>query len=406
MVVENDYFLPFSRKEYDRRRRMLRDAMRVSGLDCLLIYGAHSFGGSDMGHINSVYLACYAAVLHSYIVFPLNGEPTLIISVPVHLDNARELSVISDVRASGLDPEFITAERIKELGLEKPNIGIVGPTGTWFNFTIPIEHYAHFTKTFPDAKFQTVTSWYENLRLVKSEEEILRMEKAGIMNGLIYDKIVCATKPGIKHSELSKITEETAAHLGGKLPFPGHVGSTPMANPGRSYPDFYPTHKTINTGDLVQTETSVGYGGYFTKIWGTFFIGQPTSEYKELFALASSVHDTAIRELEPGMTGRDAKKYVEPIRKAGYTTRIPLVLGWSTYNHPPSIGALDGSPGMFLEKPEYLDFVFKTGHCVDIVAWPTTFDLRKGLWLGSTCVFTKEGLRELPSAKVSKLRVV
>jgi Xaa-Pro aminopeptidase len=179
-----------------------------------------------------------------------------------------------------------------------------------------------------------------------------------------------------------------------------------MANPGRSYPDFYPTHKTVNPGDVVQTETSAGCGGYFTKIWGTYFMGEPNKEYRKLFDLAALIHDKAIKELKPGMTGREAKKYVEPIRKAGYTTRAPLVMGWSTYNQPPSVGALEGSPGMFLERKEYLDFVFKPGQCVDILAWPTTPDMKKGLWLGSTCVFTKDGLKELPSSPVSKLRIV
>jgi len=135
-------------------------------------------------------------------------------------------------------------------------------------------------------------------------------------------------------------------------------------------------------------------------------VGEPTKEYRDLFELAALVHDTAIKELKPGMTGREAKKYVEPIKKAGYTTRAPLVMGWSTYNQPPSVGALDGSPGMFLERKEYLDFVFKPGQCVDILAWPTTPDMKKGLWLGSTCLFTKDGLKELPSAPVSKLRIV
>ena len=406
MVVENNYFVPFSKQEYERRHQILREAMKEKGLDCLLIYGAHAFGGTDLGAINAVYLSCYAGILHFYIVFPLKGEPTLVISQPTHVDNAKDLSVIEDVRSPGCDPEPGVSERLKELGLEKGNIGIVGPTGTWFNFSIPVEHHNHFTETFPKANFQVVTVWYESLRLVKSAEEIRFMEKAGAMTGMVYEEMVFATKPGARYYDISKIAERAADRLGGKIPFPGHVGSTPMANPQRSYPDFYPTYRTINDGDVVQTETSVGYGGYFTKIWGTYFVGEPTKEYRELFELAASVREKTIQELKPGMTGRDAKKYVEPIRKAGYTTRAPLVLGWSTYNQPPSVGALDGSPGMFLEKPEYLDFVFKPGHCVDILAWPTTPDTKKGLWLGATCVFTEDGLRELPSAPVNRLRIV
>lgn len=406
MVVENDFFIPFSEKEYERRHRMLREAMKREGLDCLLIYGAHHFGGTDLGQINTRYLASYVAYLHCYVVFPLDGEPTLVLSMPNHLDNAKDLSVIRDVRAPALDPEIGVGQRMKELGLEKGTIGVVGPTGTWFNFTIPVEHYTYLTKMFPNAHFRTMTAWYEALRLVKSEEEVQVMEKAAKMTNLVYETIILATKPGIKYSELSKIAEATAARLGGTTPFPGHIGSTSTKNPKRAYPEFYPTHNPVNAGDLVQTETCVGVSGYFTKIWGSFFLGEPSKEYRDLFELASSVRQTAIKELKPEMTGRDAKKFVQPVKAAGYTTYFPLVLGWSTLNQPPNAGALDGSPGASREKPSDLEFVFKPGHCVDILAWITSpSNVNKGLWVGGTCVFTKDGLTDL-SPTVNTLRIV
>lgn len=404
-IPENDYYPPFSEAEYKRRYATIRGAMKEKGLDCLLVYSAHAFAGQDLGNIQGVYLSSYAPVLHGYIVFPLTGEPTLAICQPTHLDNARDLSVIEDVRALGNDIEITAGQRLKELGLEKGNIGIVGPVGTWFNFTIPVEHHNYFRQLLPGANFQTVTPWYENLRLIKSEEEIRCMDRSGFMTGHVYEEMVYATKPGVKHSDLRKLVESAASRLGGRLAFPNHIGSTPMANPIRSYPDFYATGRIVNAGDVIQTEGSIGYAGYFTKIWGTYFVGEPTSEFRRIFELAASVRDNAVRELKPGMTGRDAKKYVEPIRKAGYTTRAPLVLGWSTYNTAPSVGALDGSPGMFLEKPEYLDYVFKPGLCVDILAWVTTPDMKKGVWLGSTCVFTENGLRELCVAPITRLRV-
>ena len=406
MAVENDYFIPFSKEEYDRRYRMLREAMKEKGLDCLLIYGTQSYGGTDLGQINTMYLACYAAMIHCYVVLPLKGDPTLVISVPYHLENAKDLSVIQDVRASGFDPEIGVGQRLKELGLEKGNIGIVGPTWTWFNYTIPVEHHNYLTKMFPKINFQTVSSWFEQLRLVKSEEEIKFLERAGVMAGLAYEEIILATKPGVRYSDLSKIGEAVAARLGGRTPFPGHVGSTSMRNPTRAYPEFYPSHRTVNAGDLVQTETVVGYGGYFSKIYGAYFVGEPTKEYRDLFELAASVHDTAIKELKPGMTGRDAKRYVQPIKEAGYTTRDPLVLGWSTMNQPPQAGALDGSPASALEKPSDLDFVFRPGICVCILAWVVTPDMKKGIWVGSPCVFTKDGIKEFIPFPVSKMRIV
>lgn len=404
--IGNDYYPAFSKAEYQRRYKMIREAMKEKGLDCLLVYGAYNVGGTDPGQVNMVYLSSYAAALNGYVVFPLKEEPTLIICIALHLPNAKDISVIEDVRSSpGRDIEVGVVQRLKELGMEKANIGIVGPTGTWYSFTIPVEQYNYLKQQLPQAKFQTVTPWYEGLRLVKSEEEIRYMERACAMTDVAHEEAFLATRPGVRHSDLRAICESVATRLGGKFPF-SHIGSTSMANPQRYYPDFWPTHRTIEAGDMVLTEISLSYGGYCGKIWGTYFIGEPTKEYRELFELAAAVHDNAVKGLKPGMTGKDVKKFAEPFKKAGYTTAVPLILGWSHQNHPPSAGALDGSPGAKMETQSDLDFVFKPGHFVNVISFPVTPDLKRGLWIGSTLVFTKDGLRQLQSYPVNKLRVV
>ena len=405
MPTENDYFPVFSKQEYERRYSMVRVAMAEKGLDCLIIYGAYHWGGTDTGQANAVYLSNYAPVVHSYVVVPLKEEPTLVLSFALHIPNARDCSVIRDIRGGGFDLVPAVAERIEELGLQKGRIGIVGPLPSWWTSTIPVEHHRFLTGTFPEARFETVTKWYEYLRIVKSDEEVRLMEKAGILTDLAHEEVFLATRPGVRHTDLRQIIEGVAGRFGGKYPF-SHVGSTSMKNPERYYPDFYPTHRTIHAGDVVMTEISLGYGLYFGKIWGTYFVGRPTREYRELFRLAAGVHDQAIREIKPGMKGSDVDTWLAPIQEAGYVNAVPLVMGWSAYNHAPHAGALKGAPAEAMVKPSDLEFVFKPGHTVCIVAFPVTPDLKKGLWVGTTCVFTKKGLKRLHAYPVSKLRVV
>ena len=57
MLASNHYFPPFSPEEYQRRYRVLREAMKEAGLDCLLVYGAISLAGNDTGQINAQYLS-------------------------------------------------------------------------------------------------------------------------------------------------------------------------------------------------------------------------------------------------------------------------------------------------------------------------------------------------------------
>ena len=184
-----------------------------------------------------------------------------------------------------------------------------------------------------------------------------------------------------------------------------HVSSFPTSNQQWPYPDFWPTHRTVEAGDMVMTENPIGYGMYYTKIMATFFVGEPPKEYRDMFELAASTHDKVIRELKPGMTGHDVKKFVEPFEQAGYTTS-GLLSGWSNYNHGPFVGVAGNFPRTPFGKPSDLDFVFKPGLCMQVNAYPIKLpEMKKGLWVGSTCLFTKDGLRELNKYPVSKLRV-
>jgi hypothetical protein len=57
-------------------------------------------------------------------------------------------------------------------------------------------------------------------------------------------------------------------------------------------------------------------------------------------------------------------------------------------------------------KSSDLDFVFQPGHCLTVIAFPVIPGTKKGLWVGTTCVMTKDGLKKLHTYPVNTLRVV
>ena len=403
MLAPNHYFPPFPLQEYERRYNILLEAMKEADLDCLIIYGTTSLGGNDTGQINAQYLSNFAGVGHTYVVFPANEAPTLHIGMPLHTSNAKDISPIQDVRG-GIELELTVSDRLKEIGFKKGTIGIVGPAVSFFMpSTIPHEHYICFSKNFPEAEFQTVTEWYENIRSIKSDVEIELMEKAAKLNDLCHEELFHAARPGISHADLRRILEQVAfMHKGNHCMM--HLSSWPMSNQEWPYPDFWPTDRTVESDHLVMTEAPVGYGMYYTKLMATFFMKEPTKEYRDMFELAASVQERVIRELKPGMKGSDVDQFVEPIREAGYMT-MGMVSGWSNYNGPPIVGQTLPD---FPKKPKqsHLDLVFKPGLCVQVMVYPIAPDLKKGVWVGSTCVFTEKGLRELNGYPVRELKVV
>ena len=403
MLTPNHYFPPFSKEEYDRRYRVLREAMKEQELECLIVYGTTPLGGNDTGQINAQYLSNFAGVGHTYVLLPLNEDPTLHLALEFHIPNARDIGAIQDVRA-GAYLETSIAERLKEIGIEKGRIGVVGPSVSYFMpCTLPYEHYMHLLKEFPDAEFVNVSEWYENIRSIKSEEELEVLEKAAALTDLCHEELCFATRPGASNADIRRVVEEVSfIHRGNYCML--HMGSMPTSNQPWPYPDFWPTEKKVETGDLVMTEVPIGYGMYYTKIMGSFFVGEPPKEYRDMFELAASVHDTVISELKPGMKGSDVDKFAKPIKEAGYASAL-LISGWSNYNGPPCVGQTHKEfPRQQIQS--HLDLVFKPGLCVEVMAYPIAPDLKKGLWVGSTCVFTEDGLKRLNKYPVSELRIV
>ena len=111
-MVDNDWLPPFSLKEFERRFELVRNGMKENGLDALVVYGAHSFAGRDLGQINATYLSNYAAFIQSYVVVPPHDEPTMFVPLPEHIPNAKDLSCLPDIRSVGTRCELGVSARL------------------------------------------------------------------------------------------------------------------------------------------------------------------------------------------------------------------------------------------------------------------------------------------------------
>ncbi len=389
----NDWWPKFSQNEYRRRYNALRGAMGERGLDCLAVFGAPLFFGTDPGGPNLAYLAAYAPAVHGYVIFPRAGDPTLAIYVAGHAANAREISVITDVRG-GTDLPGIVAGRLRELGCERSRIGIVG-NFAWSNASVPLEHYQALAAGLPDAKIEIVTPWYEEHRLAKSAEEIEFMAAGAALCDRGFDALRRMAAPGVTDVALHNEVLRVVHAQGGRIAF-GHVGSTAMREPNLTYPDFYPTNRVLRRGDALMTELTGGYGGYFGKLYTTSFIGPPTPGYQRMFELAAQSYRQLVAAIKPGMRGRDlAPALAGEAAEAGYKS-LSFITGWSTYN---------SRPVLFSRRVEAADWEFelKPGYCLNVAGWVVDQDERMGVWIGDTVVLTDSGVRRLHRSPVDQL---
>ena len=169
----------FSDGEYQRRYAALQSKMRERSLDCVIVPGGPnhwSFGGGMLwlsGHWEWHAMA-------NYVVFPLEGEPTLIYSMGgTHIEATRRESAIKDVRQSrGGRFAEVMIERIKELGLERGKIGILEVDPRFHDY-LPVNQYNALREALPNASFSFESGLMHELVYKKSDEELQCIRKAG-----------------------------------------------------------------------------------------------------------------------------------------------------------------------------------------------------------------------------------
>jgi len=230
----------FSKAEYDRRYRALRAKMREQKLDALIVAGGPShwsFGGGMLwltGHWEW-------HALSSYVVVPLEGEPSLIYSMGgTHAEAVRrQVEVaVKDVRHSrnGRYAD-IMVERLRELKLERGRIGLMEIDPRHADY-LPVNQYNVLRENLPEADIVFTQGFLHELLSIHSAEELDCIRKAGVLCQKAMEAMVARAKPGVKEYELRAAAGAAILEGGGDIDFL-IIGSTPMAaDCRRSSPDW------------------------------------------------------------------------------------------------------------------------------------------------------------------------
>lgn len=383
--IMTELYPRFSSEEFRRRYAAICGMMREEGLDCLVLYG--NSGVNRHNQANVCYVAHHLDMHHSYVVFPLEGPPTLFIGLRNHLPNAKEISVIEDVRWGGTNPAKEVAQRLKESGCERGMIGLVG-VNSRFGIGMPYRHHQTLRQELPQATFKDVTHSFEKIRLIKSEEELTWLKKGAQFTDSAIQALEEQVKPGLKEYELAGIVESAYRPKGGQ-PHIAYLSSTPMRNPQRCLPWQNPSNRTLEEGDILLTEISASYGAYSGQIHRPIALGEPTPEYQRLYEVAHEAYERIAQALRPGNTLRHVLEAASGIQQAGCTIYDDLIHGYGVDLQPPVIRSLEEAD---LTQE---DFIFEENMAVVIQPNPVTPDERMGLQLGNLTVVTENGAKSL-----------
>jgi len=365
----------FSDAEFARRYALVRTAMQEAGLSALVLHG--TAGSYQEVH----YLSNFLVTREAMFIFPAEGEPTLFVQYYNHVPNARRVAIIADVRWGGTDIAAVAASNLQERGLAESRVGIMG--------TIPFKHYETIRQALSHATFLDFTPQMQQLRLIKSDEEIAFLRKGAEFSDRAIEALEREARPGITEHELAVIVERAYLGLGGNTHI-HYMATTPMHNPTVCVPAKHQSNRVIEKGDVLITEISAHYHGYPGQILRPFVIGTgPTPEYQRMYEVAVDVYWRIASVISDGATIDAVLDAGEYIHAAGFTIYDDLLHGFGGGYLPPILRTRRTSA-----KP-HQPFVFRENMTVVIQPNVITEDERMGVQVGELVRVTRGGVESL-----------
>lgn len=289
----------------DLRYEKIREGMARKRLDALLVICDAQI--EKRGLLK--YLTNYRNTLYNLVaIFPLKGEPKLLVPSATQRVWAARNSWISNVEQVNPSLEVSLVRNIKEMNLDKANIGIA-------SLKIMTAHtYNHLVDNLPEASFSEAAEIIDELRAIKSpvEQELIR-GTASLANQS-FEFIADVLKPGMTEQELLTQVDSMLICSGAQDVF--HLI---CSKPGDVMP-FIATDRQIQLGDsvIINNELS-GPGGYWIQMVRTAFVGDPSATsmkmYDDLIAIINKLPDMLV----PGAQTHVIAKWVQDqTTAAGY----------------------------------------------------------------------------------------
>lgn len=390
--------------ERDRRWRATRQRMAAGKIDCLIVWGNTISQG--LGMTNVRYLTQIGSWHGGIALFPLEGEVTLF-SAPPHMSLPYNgyLAVqdwIEDIRPYSM-PAMVA--EIKARRLERGRLGVVSYGNVVAGNNLTYHDYVALTNSLPDANFTDASEMIEELRRIKSPEEIAMLEKSGAIARKVVDTMIETAASGVRENELyaamirAQLIEGAEPNifiLMSSGPTAGNGANRRRLIHGNDQP-LCPTARKLEDGDLVICEFHVSYAGYLSAVEFTVAVGEPPRELRELHAVAVECLSAGIEQFRPGATVRQvANAMREPVLGRGLDY---LELGFHNHGlssadfptivYKPGWGrmAFDDLPDFALQE----DMIFGTNIDIQNPRWRSDV----GVMFGDTIHVTPSGGRRL-----------
>lgn len=140
----------------------------------------------------------------------------------------------------------------------------------------------------------------EDLRRVKSPEEVACLRAACQITSRAFEKILRDIRVGITEKELaSRLSHYMVMEGADTQPY----GNILISGARTSLLHGIPSAKAVEYGDLVLMDYGCQYHGYLSDMTRTIVVGRATPKQREVYELVAQMESQAIAKMLPGATG-------------------------------------------------------------------------------------------------------
>ena len=312
---------PISTTELQRRWKAIRAAMQEQKVDVLLMQNNNDHMGGYVKYFTDM-PACNG--YPNTVVFPRDADMTVVMMGP--------FGVVQDIPPEGngvwrgvkrilCTPSFASCDYTKDYdpelavkALAPYANGTIGIVGT-YQMSFALLDYVK--RHLPNAKFVDATLLVDQIKVIKSEEELELVHRTAKMQDGAMKAAFDAIKPGMRDIDVAAIAQHYSLTHGSEMGI-YLCASFPLGQ-GQGFANRHQQHRTIQEGDqfalLVEDN---GPGGMYTELGRSAVIGKAPQQMKDQFAFVLEARKFTLGLLKPGASSKDIfEAYNDFMRKNG-----------------------------------------------------------------------------------------
>ena len=314
-AIEGEDFQMFTKAEFEARLERLRNEMARHDVAAMIVDHTELMAWLS-GYIVS-------ETLYRGMIVPESGEPWIILR-KIDEDACRRTSWIGNVIGFGdsEDSVEIFANLLRDLKLNEKRIGADFNS---YGFTAAV--HQRFTELLPQASFVNMCGASDQLRIIKSEEEIEHFRRVA----LIADDTMNYLASSLDSEDSSRSAYAKAASrmvlLGADS---GDAG--PIV---KSDPSFEAVHgglscDPLRAGGLLNVELIPRVAGYSARLIRPMHVGKPSADLHQAAKRLIELQDRQIAAIRPGCSAGEVDSILrDPMIEEGLRDPFTNVTGYT-----------------------------------------------------------------------------